>query len=84
MFGYGIAEQWRQLDAEERCYWRRVGAGLALLVLVIVFCLALAGCATDAIEMKVCQLRPLGRTESGDVIVLSACQTPEAFQASHQ
>ena len=67
----------------QRCFWRRVGFGLAALIILSAIAL-LAGCASGKEakedEPRICFLKSMGRTEDGMVVVAQHCMSQEAFQ----
>lgn len=66
-----------QDETGKRFYQFRVGALLAILIVI------LAGCAT-ARDAEVCYVKPMGNTEEGLIVVLQQCLTPEAFAESQK
>lgn len=69
----GWTEGWQQLDDAERCYWRRVGAGVAVLMFVLGLVLALQGCAAPTFD-GVCAVKAIGQNDSGVAVVFAHCE----------
>jgi hypothetical protein len=65
-------------ETGKRFYQFRIGALLALLLVI------LAGCASTGPRSEVCIMQMLGRTESGVPVVAMQCVTPEEFEESQK
>lgn len=77
-------------ELHERCYWRRVGFGVFLaLVVLMILGPFLAGCAANPEKkaepkLAICYMKLMGQTDSGVTVVMQACQSPEAFAESQK
>lgn len=79
----------REVDeAHERCYWRRVGFGLFIVIALAFIFAPLYGCATEPPKsgprMEVCEVQVLGQSDAGLPVVAMACESPEEFQKAQQ
>lgn len=75
---YGHSVPHEEDDTGKRFYQFRVGALLAILLVI------LAGCATAkpklaVEEMRVCYVELIGKTETGLFVEAQVCMTPEAY-----
>ena len=80
-----------QEEAHERCYWRRVGFGLFIVIALAIIFAPLYGCATEPTAspksgplLQVCEVQVLGQSSSGLPVVAMACESPEEFQKAQQ
>ena len=71
-------------ELHQRCYTRRVGFVIFLaLAAALILGPMLAGCSSAPV-MSVCELKYLGKSDKGNPLFLSACESPDKFVADNK